>query len=70
MFHREWLHFPLKNASVQQPLSIEPLLFPLPSRAKPRDLQFRGPFVERQNYPQNELSSQANDLPDGKVTEE
>jgi hypothetical protein len=30
----------VKNASVQQPLSIEPLPFPLSSRAKPRDLQF------------------------------
>jgi len=35
-----------KNASVQQPPFIEPSLFPLSSRAKPRDLQFRGPFVE------------------------
>jgi hypothetical protein len=31
----------MKNASVQQPLSIEPLPFPLSSRAKPRDLRFR-----------------------------
>jgi hypothetical protein len=29
----------MKNASVQQPLSIEPLPFPLSSRAKPRDLR-------------------------------
>jgi hypothetical protein len=36
----------MKNASVQQPLSIEPLPFPLSSRAKPRDLRFRGPFLE------------------------
>jgi hypothetical protein len=36
----------MKNASVQQPLSIKPLPFPLSSRAKPRDLQFRGPFVD------------------------
>jgi hypothetical protein len=36
----------MKNASVQQPLSKEPSPFPLSSRAKPRDLQFRGPFVE------------------------
>ena len=58
MFHREWVHFPLKNASLQQPLSIEPspLSFFIPSEAE--DLQFRGPAVERQNYPQNELSSQ------------
>jgi hypothetical protein len=37
---------PFKTASVRQPLSIEPLTFPLSSRAKPRDLRFRGPFVE------------------------
>jgi hypothetical protein len=36
----------MKNASVQQPLSTEPLPFPLSSRAKPRDLQFCGPFLE------------------------
>jgi hypothetical protein len=36
----------MKNASVQQLLSKEPSPFPLSSRAKPRDLQFRGPFVE------------------------
>jgi hypothetical protein len=36
----------MKNASVQQPLSKEPSPFPLSSRAKPRDLQFRGPLVE------------------------
>ena len=35
-----------KNASVQQPLSIEPLPSPLSSRAKPRDLRFRGPLLE------------------------
>jgi hypothetical protein len=36
----------MRNASVQQLLSIEPLPFPLSSRAKPRDLRFRGPFLE------------------------
>ena len=36
----------MKNASVQQQLSEEPSPFPLSSRAKPRDLRFRGPFVE------------------------
>jgi hypothetical protein len=36
----------MENASVQQPLSMERLPSPLSSRAKPRDLQFRGPFVE------------------------
>jgi hypothetical protein len=36
----------IKNASVQQRLSMEPLPFPLSSRAKPRDLQFRGPVLE------------------------
>jgi hypothetical protein len=35
-----------KTPSLQQPLSTEPLTSPLSSRAKPRDLQFRGPFVE------------------------
>jgi hypothetical protein len=35
-----------EKASVRQPLSTEPLPFPLSSRAKPRDLQFSGPFVE------------------------
>jgi hypothetical protein len=35
-----------KNASVQQPLSMKPLPFPLSSRAKPRDLRFCGPFLE------------------------
>jgi hypothetical protein len=39
----------LKSASVQQPLSMEPLPFPLSSRAKPRDLRFHGPFVETQS---------------------
>jgi hypothetical protein len=37
----------MKNASVRQPLSIEPLPFPLSSRgAQPRDLRFRGPLLE------------------------
>ena len=36
----------MRNASVQQLLSIEPLPFPLSSRAQPRDLRFRGPFLE------------------------
>jgi hypothetical protein len=36
----------MKKASVRQLLSIEPLPPPLSSRAKPRDLQLRGPFVE------------------------
>ena len=36
----------MKNASVQQLLSIEPLPFPLSSRAQARDLRFRGPFLE------------------------
>jgi hypothetical protein len=36
----------MKNASVQQSLSMEPSPFPLSSRAKPRDLQFRGPFLD------------------------
>jgi hypothetical protein len=35
-----------EKASVQQRLSMEPLPFPLSSRAKPRDLQFRGPVLE------------------------
>jgi hypothetical protein len=35
-----------KNASVQQPLSMKPLPFPLSSRAKPRDLRFCGPSLE------------------------
>jgi hypothetical protein len=35
-----------ENVTVQQPLFMRPLPFPLSSRAKPRDLQFRGPFVE------------------------
>jgi hypothetical protein len=30
----------MKNASVQQPRSMEPSPFPLSSRVKPRDLQF------------------------------
>jgi hypothetical protein len=38
-----------KNASVQQPLFMEPFPFPLSSRAKPRDLQFRGSFLETLN---------------------
>jgi hypothetical protein len=36
----------MKNAAVQQLLSMEPSPFPLSSRAKSRDLRFRGPFVE------------------------
>jgi hypothetical protein len=44
-----WLSKVIKNVSVRQPLSVEPLSFPLSSRAKPRDLQFRGPFMETQN---------------------
>src|SRR5450631_3833826 len=36
----------MKNASVQPSLSMEPPLFPVSSRAKPRDLQFYGPVVE------------------------
>jgi len=36
----------MKNASVRQSLSMEPLPFPLSSRAQPRDLRFYGPFVE------------------------
>jgi hypothetical protein len=36
----------VKKRLVQQPLFIEPSPFPLSSRAKPRDLQFRGPFLE------------------------
>jgi hypothetical protein len=36
----------MKNVSVQQPLSAEPSPFPLSSRAKPRDLQFLGSFME------------------------
>jgi len=36
----------MKNASVRQPLSIEPLPFPLSSRAQTRDLRFYGPSVE------------------------
>ena len=39
----------LKSASVQQPLFMEPLPFPLSSRAKPRDLQFRGLLLETLN---------------------
>jgi hypothetical protein len=39
----------MKNASVRQPLSTEPLAFPLSSRAKPRDLQFDGAFVKTRN---------------------
>jgi hypothetical protein len=35
----------MKMASIQQPLSPEALPSPLSSRAKPRDLQFRGPFL-------------------------
>jgi hypothetical protein len=42
-----------RNVSIQQPLSVEPLPIPLTSRlprravgAKPRDLQFHGPFLK------------------------
>jgi hypothetical protein len=37
------------SASVQQPLFMERLPFPLSSRAKPRDLRFRGPLLETRN---------------------
>jgi hypothetical protein len=40
-----------ENVPVWQPLFMEPLPFPLSSRAKTRDLQFHGPFVEKQLYP-------------------
>ena len=36
----------MKNASVQQPLSMEPSPFPLSSRAKPRDLRFPVGFTD------------------------
>jgi hypothetical protein len=36
----------MKMPSVQQPPFMEPSLLPLSSRAQPRDLQFRGPFLE------------------------
>ena len=32
-----------------QPLFVEPWPFPLSSRAKPRDLRFRGPLLETRN---------------------
>jgi hypothetical protein len=32
--------------AVPHPLSMEPSSLPLSSRAQPRDLQFRGPFLE------------------------
>ena len=35
-----------EKLSFQQPLAMEPPPSPLSSRAKPRDLQFSGPFVE------------------------
>ena len=35
----------MKTPSVQQPLSMEASPSPLSSRAQPRDLQFRGPFL-------------------------
>jgi len=35
-----------KAPSVQQPLSMGAPPSPLSSRAEPRDLQFRGPFLE------------------------
>jgi hypothetical protein len=35
-----------ENASVQLLPFMEPTPFPLSSRARPRDLQFRGPFLE------------------------
>jgi hypothetical protein len=38
-------HPSVRHPSVQQPLSIEASPFPLSSRAKPRDLQFRGPLL-------------------------
>ncbi|MEA3007471.1 MAG: hypothetical protein QOI94_2740, partial [Acidobacteriaceae bacterium] len=45
----------MKNASVQQPLGMKPVPFPLSSRAGPtcpglpwRDLRFYGPFLEMQ----------------------
>ena len=47
----------LKSASVQQPLFMERLPFPLSSRAKPRDLQFRGPLLETRHTTQTKLSS-------------
>jgi hypothetical protein len=34
------------DPSVEHPLFMEPLPSPLSSRAKPRDLRFRGPFLE------------------------
>jgi hypothetical protein len=50
----------MRNASVQQPLSTQPLPSPLSSRAKPRDLRFRGPFVEACSLPlHTDLSSRA-----------
>jgi hypothetical protein len=36
----------VRTVSFQQPLSMEAPLYPLSSRAQPRDLQFRGPFLE------------------------
>jgi hypothetical protein len=36
----------MKNAIGQGPLSTERLPSPLSSRAQPRDLRFRGPFLE------------------------
>src|SRR6185437_8882206 len=36
----------MKKTSVRQPLSIEPVRFPLSSRAQPRDLRFYGPSLE------------------------
>jgi hypothetical protein len=35
-----------ENVSVQLLPFMEPTPYPLSSRAKPRDLQFRGPFLE------------------------
>jgi hypothetical protein len=45
----------MKNASVQQPLAIKPSPFPLSSRAKPRDLQFRRPFWKSGISPRNKF---------------
>ena len=36
----------MKNTWIHQPLFMEASPFPLSSRAKPRDLQFRGPLLE------------------------
>jgi hypothetical protein len=44
-----------ENVSVQQPLSMDLPPFPLSSRAKPRDLQFRGPPLEIRNSPSTRI---------------